>query len=287
MKKTPLIAAPALISVAIIWGAAFVLMKPAIEKQPIFDFLATRFTIAVLIMILIRPSVLKLIRGDIIKFGFPLGAILGAGYITQTIALQETTAAITGFLTGLYVVLTPIFAWLAFRQKIARKVWLAVALATAGLALMSITGVAIEIGQIWGILCAILFAVHIVGLGAWSPGRDAYALTVVQLAAAGVVCWIGALADGYQVPPSEDVWFAVLFTAVLATALAFFVQTWAQGIMDASRVAIILTSEVVFAAAISVAVGQEVLTLKTLLGGALMVAAMLLVEWPSRKTRAL
>jgi drug/metabolite transporter (DMT)-like permease len=287
VKKTPLIAAPALISVAIIWGAAFVLMKPAIEKQPIFDFLATRFTIAVLIMILIRPSVLKLIRGDIIKFGFPLGAILGAGYITQTIALQETTAAITGFLTGLYVVLTPIFAWLAFRQKIARKVWLAVALATAGLALMSITGLAIEIGQIWGILCAILFAVHIVGLGAWSPGRDAYALTVVQLAAAGVVCWIGALADGYQVPPSEDVWFAVLFTAVLATALAFFVQTWAQGIMDASRVAIILTSEVVFAAAISVAVGQEVLTLKTLLGGALMVAAMLLVEWPSRKTRAL
>jgi len=287
MKKTPLIAAPALISVAIIWGAAFVLMKPAIEKQPIFDFLATRFTIAVVIMILIRPSVLKLIRGDIIKFGFPLGAILGAGYITQTIALQETTAAITGFLTGLYVVLTPIFAWLAFRQKVARKVWLAVALATAGLALMSITGVAIEVGQIWGILCAILFAVHIVGLGAWSPGRDAYALTVVQLAAAGVVCWIGALADGYQVPPSEDVWFAVLFTAVLATALAFFVQTWAQSIMDASRVAIILTSEVVFAAAISVAVGQEVLTLKTLLGGALMVAAMLLVEWPSRKTRAL
>jgi len=287
MKKTPLFAAPALISVAIIWGAAFVLMKPAIEKQPIFDFLATRFTIAVAVMILVRPSVLKLIRGDILKFGFPLGAILGAGYITQTIALQETTAAITGFLTGLYVVLTPIFAWLAIRQKVARKVWVAVALATAGLALMSITGVAIELGQVWGVICAILFAVHIVGLGAWSPGRDAYALTVVQLAAAGVVCWIGALADGYQVPPSEDVWFAVLFTAVLATALAFFVQTWAQGIMDASRVAIILTSEVVFAAAISVAVGQEVLTIKTLIGGGLMVAAMLLVEWPSRKSRAL
>lgn len=287
MKKTPLIAAPALISVAIIWGAAFVLMKPAIEKQPIFDFLATRFTIAVAVMILVRPSVLKLIRGDILKYGFPLGAILGAGYITQTIALQETTAAITGFLTGLYVVLTPIFAWLAIRQKIVRKVWFAVALATAGLALMSITGVAIELGQIWGVICAILFAVHIVGLGSWSPGRDAYALTVVQLAAAAVVCWIGALADGYQVPPSEDVWFAVLFTAVLATALAFFVQTWAQGIMDASRVAIILTSEVVFAAAISVAVGQEELTFKTMLGGSLMVAAMLLVEWPSRKAKAL
>jgi drug/metabolite transporter (DMT)-like permease len=102
-----------------------------------------------------------------------------------------------------------------------------------------------------------------------------------------VVCWIGALGDGYQAPPTDDVWFAVLFTAVLATAFAFFIQTWAQGIMDASRVAIILTSEVVFAAAISVAVGQEILTLQTLLGGALMVAAMLLVEWPSRRSKAL
>jgi len=286
MKKTPFIAAPALISVAIMWGAAFVLMKPAIEKQPIFDFLATRFTIAVLVMILIRPSVLKLIRLDMLKVGAPLGVILGAGYITQTIALQQTTAAITGFLTGLYVVLTPLFAWLAFRQKIARKVWAAVALATAGLALISITGLSIEVGQIWGVICAALFAAHIVGLGKWSPSRDAYALTVVQLGFAGVVCWIGALGDGYQAPPTDDVWFAVLFTAVLATAFAFFIQTWAQGIMDASRVAIILTSEVVFAAAISVAVGQEILTIQTLLGGALMVAAMLLVEWPTRRSRA-
>ncbi len=116
-------------------------MKPAIEKQPIFDFLATRFTIATLVMILIRPSVLKKINRDMLKFGVPVGALLGLGYITQTIALQQTTAAITGFLTGLYVVLTPIFAWLAVKQKIARKVWLGVALATAGLALISSNGV--------------------------------------------------------------------------------------------------------------------------------------------------
>ncbi len=225
MKKAPFIAAPALISVAILWGASFVLMKPAIEKQPISDFLATRFTIAVLVMILIRPSVLRLIRLDMLKVGAPLGAILGGGYITQTIALQETTAAITGFLTGLYVVLTPLFAWLAFRQKVARKVWVGVALATAGLALISITGLSIQIGQIWGVICAALFAAHIVGLGKWSPDRDAYALTVVQLAFAGVICWIGALGDVYQAPPTDDVWFALLFSAVLATSLAFLVQT--------------------------------------------------------------
>lgn len=287
MKKTPIFAAPALISVAVVWGAAFVFMKPAIEKQPIFDFLATRFTIAALVMILIRPAVLKKINRDMLKVGVPVGALLGLGYITQTIALQQTTAAITGFLTGLYVVLTPVFAWLAVKQKIARKVWLGVALATAGLALISINGVSIELGQFWGVLCAILFAAHIVGLGAWSPGRDAYALTITQLATSAVVCWFGALVDGYQAPPSGDVWFAILFTAILATSVAFFVQTWAQGIMDASRVAIILTSEVVFAALISVMSGQEVLTIKTLLGGTLMLLAMLLVEWPSRKSKSL
>ncbi|MEN9749396.1 MAG: hypothetical protein RL149_474 [Actinomycetota bacterium] len=282
MKKTPLIAMPALLAVALCWGAAFVLMKPAIEQQPIFDFLATRFTFAAAIMVAVRPSVIKKIDKDLLKTGLLVGSLLGLGYITQTIALQITTAAITGFLTGLYVVLTPLFAWFVVKQKIASKVWVGVVLATVGLALISITGLSIEVGQIWGIVCAVFFAAHIVGLGKWSPGRDTYALTVVQLTACAILCWFGALLDGYQAPPNGEVWGAVLFTAVLATAVAFFVQTWAQSLMDASRVAIILTAEVVFAAAISVWVGQEVLTLKTLLGGALMVASMLVVEWPRR-----
>ncbi|NDH65051.1 MAG: DMT family transporter [Microbacteriaceae bacterium] len=91
--------------------------------------------------------------------------------------------------------------------------------------------------------------------------------------------------DGYQPPPDVDVWNSILFTAVFATAIAFFVQTWAQSIMDASRVAIILTSEVVFAAVFAAATGQEVLQLRTIIGGALMVLAMLIVEWPSRKSK--
>jgi drug/metabolite transporter (DMT)-like permease len=127
---------------------------------------------------------------------------------------------------------------------------------------------------------------HIVGLGRWSPGRDTYALTVVQLATVAVVCWFGALFNptdpGYQAPPDADVWNSVLFCAVFATAIAFFVQTWAQSIMDASRVAIILTSEVIFAALFAVMLGQEVLSIRTILGGSLMVVAMLVVEWPTK-----
>jgi drug/metabolite transporter (DMT)-like permease len=288
VKKTS-IAAIALMSVAASWGFGFVWMKDAIERQPYFDFLALRFTIAAGVMLLIRPQLVRHINLNFLNRGALLGVALGLGYVTQTIGLEQSTAAITGFFTGLYIVLTPLFAWLLLGQKIASKVSLGVIIATVGLGVITLGGLGFDIGTISLLACAILFALHIVGLGRWSPGRDTYALTVVQLATVAVICWVGALFNpsdpGYQSPPDADVWNAVLFTAIFATAIAFFVQTWAQSIMDASRVAIILTTEVVFAALFAVALGQEVLSIRTVIGGSLMVIAMLIVEWPSRNEK--
>ena len=288
MKKTS-IAAISLMVVAASWGFGFVWMKDAIERQPYFDFLALRFTIAAGVMFLIRPQLVRHINLNFLNRGILLGVALCLGYVTQTIGLEQSTAAITGFFTGLYIVLTPLFAWLLLRQKIASKVLLGVIIATIGLGVITLGGLGFDVGTISLLACAILFALHIVGLGRWSPGRDTYALTVVQLATVAVICWIGALFNpsdpGFQAPPDADVWNAVLFTAIFATAIAFFVQTWAQSIMDASRVAIILTTEVVFAALFAVALGQEVLSLRTVIGGALMVIAMLIVEWPSRNDK--
>lgn len=285
MKKTTW-AAIALTAVAVSWGAAFVLMKDAINAQPFYDFLAIRFTIAAAVMIAFRPRVFKSFDKTLLKHGVPLGLILASGYVTQTIGLELSTAAITGFITGLYVVLTPLFGWLIFQQKVGKQLIWGVALATVALALISINGVNFEVGQLWVVLCAVLFAAHIVGLGVWSPGKDVYALTLVQLLVVGAVSWIGAFTDGaYQSPPDGAGWFAVLFTAVFSTAIAFLVQTWAQSIMDASRVAILLTSEVVWAALIAVLIGQESLAFKTVIGGAIMIAAMLIVEWPTKEVR--
>jgi len=288
VKKTS-IAAIALMIVAASWGFGFVWMKDAIERQPYFDFLALRFTIAAGVMFLIRPQLVRHINLNFLNRGVLLGVALGLGYVTQTIGLEQSTAAITGFFTGLYIVLTPLFAWLLLRQKIASKVLLGVIIATIGLGVITLGGLGFDIGTISLLACAILFALHIVGLGRWSPGRDTYALTVVHLATVAVICWVGALFNpsdpGFQAPPDADVWNAVLFTAVFATAIAFFVQTWAQSIMDASRVAIILTTEVVFAALFAVALGQEVLSIRTVIGGSLMVIAMLIVEWPSRNDK--
>lgn len=212
-----------------------------------------------------------------------MGGFLGLAYIFQTINLGLTTAAITGFLTGLYVVLTPIFARMFFKQRVRLQVWVGAVLAVIGLGFISITGFSFEPAQLWGVACAAMFAAHIVALGRWSPGLDSYSLTVVQLGMVTLVFWGGALVDGYQPPPNFSVWFAVVFTAVFATALGFFVQTWAQSKMDASRVAVILTLEVVFTALISVGVGQETLLPKTVIGGAIIVLAMLVVEWPARR----
>jgi drug/metabolite transporter (DMT)-like permease len=261
-------------------------MKDAINEQPVFDFLATRFTIATLVMIAIRPQVLRLINKRIVLRGSVLGVMLGLAYITQTIGLDLTTAAITGFLTGLYVVFTPLMFWFIYKKAVERKVVIGTVTAFVALLFISFNGLSVEPGQIWLIACAVLFAGHIIGLSIWSSAKEIYPLTVVQLGAGSVVCWMGAVADGYQAPPNASVWGVIVFTAVFATAAAFLIQTWAQSIMDPSRVAIILTAEVIFAAAIAVAVGQETLALRTVIGGALMVVAMLIVEWPDKKSKS-
>jgi drug/metabolite transporter (DMT)-like permease len=275
-----------LVFVAIVWGAGFVLMKDAIDDQPVFDFLATRFTLATLVMIAIRPQVLAAINKQTFFRGSILGVMLGLAYITQTIGLELTTAAITGFLTGLYVVFTPLLFWFVFKKKVEKKVIVGTTLALTALLFISFNGISFDPGQVWLIACALLFAGHIIGLSFWSNSQDIYPLTVVQLGAGAVVCWLGAVPDGYQPPPNAFVWGTVVFTAVFATAMAFLIQTWAQSIMDPSRVAIILTGEIVFAAAIAVAVGQEVLSARTIVGGVLIVVAMLIVEWPDKKTKS-
>jgi drug/metabolite transporter (DMT)-like permease len=284
VKKNSL-AVIALLGVTIAWGASFVAMKPAMDKIPVYDFLAIRFTIAAGLMILARPKTVLAFRGPTLKYGMILGVVLGFAYITQTIGLILSTAAITSFITGLYVILTPLLIWLFFKKKPKAIVAVGALLATIGLGLITIKDAAFDFGQVWTMLCALGFALHIVGLSRWSPGKDVYALTVIQLATVALVCWIGAVPDGIQAPLDGTVWFAILFSAVFATALGFFIQTWAQSIMDASRVAIILTMEVVFAALTSVAVGQEVLAVQTIIGGTLMLIAMLVIEWPRKDSK--
>jgi len=274
----------ALLGVGFVWGAAFVLMKDAIEQQPYMDFLATRFSIAALAMIAIRPRLSLSMKPGDLKFGSVIGIVLAFGYITQTVGLGLTTAATSGFLTGLYVVFTPIIAWAFTRKRFPVRIIVGVLLAVVGLAVISgaATNVEYQFGQIWLVICAVFFAIHILLLGKFGHGRNSYRIAMIQISFAAIVCWGFALVDGYQPPPNWEVWFAVLFTALLSTVIAFWIQTWAQTLIDPARVALLITSEVIFTAILAVGLGQEPLTTAMVIGGSVMLTAMLIVEWPTK-----
>jgi drug/metabolite transporter (DMT)-like permease len=268
----------ALLSVAAVWGLAFVVMKDAIERQTVNNFLVSRFVVAVVVMILIRPQCLKLMNKDLLTRGSLAGLFLGAGYILQTLGLARTGAAITGFITGLYIVFTPLLASLILKARITKLTWACVGIATIGLALLSLQGWSIGTGELLVLGSAFAFGAHIIALGKWSGGRDAYALTVVQLSVCGLMSGIASIFEGgYQLPPDGGVWATVIFTAVFATAVAFVVQTWSQAHMGTTKVAVILTMEVVFAAFFAIIFGGETLTLQKALGGILVLVAMFVI----------
>ncbi|CAB4712784.1 unannotated protein [freshwater metagenome] len=267
----------ALLSVSMAWGWAFVIMKDAISRQNVYNFLFTRFTLAGVVMLLIRPKVLKLINRDLILRAGTAGVFLGFGYIFQTLGLARTGIAITGFVTGLYIVLTPVFAWLILKTKIDRFTWFCVGIATVGLGLLSIHGFSVGFGEFLVFISAIFYALHIIALSQWSSGRDTYAMTIVQLAMCAILSGIASIPGGYSPPPDFGVWAVVIFTAVFATAIAFIIQTWAQAHMDSIKVAVILTMEVVFAAIFAIAFAGEKLTVQTATGGIMVITAMYLI----------
>lgn len=267
----------ALLSVSAAWGAAFVIMKPAIERQAVNSFLATRFLMAVIAMVLIQPKVLKKFNRELVLKGSLAGLFLGSGYIFQTLGLARTGAAITGFVTGLYVVLTPLIAAVFLKERITKLTWFCVALATVGLALLSLRGWSVGIGETLVFISAIAFAAHIVTLSKWSSGLDTYALTIMQLTICSLLTGVIALGQGYEKPTDLGVWAVVIFTAVICTAVAFIVQTWSQAHMSSTKVAVILTMEVVFAALFAVLFGGESLSLQVSVGGIMVVTAMYLI----------
>ena len=273
----------ALLTVSAAWGLSFIVMKDAIQRQSVNNFLFTRFALAVIVMILIRPQTIKLFNKDLLQRGGLAGIFLGLGYIAQTLGLERTGAAITGFITGLYVVLTPLIASIVLKEKITKFTWFCIAVATFGLGLLSIRGFSVGIGEMFVLASAVLFAAHIIALSKWSSGRDVYAMTVIQLTMCAILAGLASAVEGYSLPPDRGVWSVVIFTAVFATTLAFIVQTWSQAHMSATKVAVILTMEVVFAALFAILLGGERLTLQTAIGGILVVVAMYLIVLKEQK----
>ncbi|HWC35728.1 MAG TPA: DMT family transporter [Mycobacteriales bacterium] len=277
-------AVAALVAVTAVWGSTFVVVKDAVERMPVMDFLAWRFAIAAVVMAAVRPRAVGRLDARGRRRGIVLGLALGGGYIAQTFGLQHTPASVSGFITGLFVVFTPLCSAAVLHKRIGATTWLGVTLATAGLALLSLHGVAIGSGAGVTLLCAIAFALHIVGLGEWSSAHDAAGLAVVQLSTVAVVSIVAAAPDSLAPPPDAGVWGAILLTAIAATAVAFFVQTWAQAHLDPTRAAVVMTMEPVFAGLFGVTVGGDALSVRVVVGALLVLVAMYAVELGPRQS---
>ncbi len=238
----------ALIAVTAVWGVTFVQVKDAVDVYPLFAFLAVRYAIATGVLAVAGGRRVRTLGRSGFAAGAVLGGLLGLGIGLQTAGLERTTVSSTGFITGLYVVLTPLFGLLLFRTRVGLEVWAGVVLAVVGLAMLTGVEIGAPGGDLLVLASAAAQALQIVMLERVASRYDAIALTLVEMAA----CFVGflaiALALGQlEVPHGWTVWGALLVTGVFASALAYLIQVWAQRRMSAARIAIVFSLETVFA----------------------------------------
>lgn len=272
-----------LVALTAVWGSTFFLIRDLVQALPAVDFLAVRFSISAVIMLVLFWRPVRALSRREVLVGAGLGALYGLAQIFQTQGLATTPASVSGFITGSYVVLTPVFTAVILRERVTGSTWAAVGLATCGLALLSLNGLTVGVGEAITLLAAALYALHIVGLGRHSASGIATGLSVVQMVVIAVLCLVGALPGGLVLPSTPRQWGTVLYMVVFASILALWVQTWAQAHLPATRAAIVMTLEPVFAAFFAVTLGDEAATLRMVLGGALVLTAMYAVELLARR----
>ena len=275
----------ALLAMTAAWGSTFFLIKDLLVRLPVADMLALRFGLGSLALVIIAGRRLRMSRRTL-RSGLLLGLLYGGAQILQTAGLAHTAASVSGFLTGLYVVATPLLAALLLRTRISTTTWAATALATVGLAVLSLNGFAIGYGELLTVLSALVYAGHILVMGRLSAPGEALPLSLVQmvvitLLCGAAACWPGS--GGLQLPSTGSDWWALLYLAVVAGALTMVLQTWAQARIEPARAAVVMAMEPVWAAAFAVALGGERLTLRMLAGGLAILAAMYLVELAPRR----
>ena len=263
--------------VTAVWGWTFVLVKDAVTQYPTLPFLQIRFALALLVMVAL---VHRLPTRRELRLGLIVGGVLAAGYLSQTAGLTMTSPGNAGLITGLFVVFTPLLNRI-FGARIRWWTWVAVAVSLGGLVMLTGGPSGMGAGDVLVLACAVLFALHIVLLGRWSPGMPAAPLAMVQMAACTVIFSAGGT---WSVrPPGGAVWFAIVVTGVFASALAFYIQTWTQAFISPNRTALILATEPAWALVAAVVLAGQRFGAVQAAGAALVLAAIVGHELASVK----
>jgi drug/metabolite transporter (DMT)-like permease len=294
MKKSTF-ADLSLLFVAFIWGTTFVLVQNAISTMEPFAFNGIRFFIAFIILLgsllLFQRQQLQLLTRRIVISGILLGFWLFLGYATQTLGLVYTTSSKAGFITGLSVVLVPLFSFLLLKQKPSLPAIVGVGIATIGLFLLTMTDIAaLNIGDFFVLICALGFAMHIIFTGKFSEHFPSLLLTTIQILTVSILSMISSVIFEdfnkmikISVITSESVIIALFITSVFATALAFFAQTRFQKYTTPTRVALIFAMEPVFAALAGYYWADERLSISAIFGCIFIFLGMIFAELPAQK----
>jgi drug/metabolite transporter (DMT)-like permease len=275
-RRAPLLA---LVGVTVIWGITFVQVQDAIALYPLFAFLAVRFTISTLVLAPFAYGSLRRLPRSGYLVGAGVGALLATAYALQTAGLDRTTVASTGFITGLYVVFTPLLALAVFGTAVPRALWIGIVLAVAGLLLLNGVPGGSTLGNLLVLANALFQAFQITALERYAPRYDPRALTFLQMATSATAFVVIALALGdLEAPHGRTVWSALIVTGIFAGALGYLVATWVQSRTTAARAALVYTLEAPFAALAGVLLADEVLGWAGWLGCGVMMAGILVAE---------
>jgi drug/metabolite transporter (DMT)-like permease len=277
----------ALVVIMAVWGSTFAIVRTLVggEQPPVSPVLlvAVRMALAAALLLVWLAARAGLRRSAaLLRDGGVCALLLGGGFLLQIEGQHRTTASRSGFLTGLLVVFVPVIEYALFRRRPSRAHLAGIALAVAGMALLSSGGSAGQarlLGDALTVGCAVVFAMHIVALGRVAPRHPVLPLLFVQLAGTAVLAF--ALAPALEPPRfarTPQTLAAVAYLSVFATLLAFGVQTWAQKKVSAVRFALLSALEPVFAAVWAAILIGERLTPAELSGGALIVAGVVVGE---------
>jgi drug/metabolite transporter (DMT)-like permease len=270
--------------VALIWGSTFIVVKSALGQISTMYFLALRFAVAAVCMAaLFAPAFRRGTRRAIasgLLGGALAGVFLWAGYVLQTFGLKYTTAGKSGFITGLYIVLVPLVSAALYRRTPRAAEALGIVVATAGLALLAVPSLDFNMnrGDLLTVACAVAFAFHLIVLGYYSEREMFEAVALGQIAGAALLSGLSLAVEPARAQWSPGIWVAIGITGIFGTAVAFAVQTWAQQFTTATRTALIFALEPVFALATAIILAGETITVAGLVGAALILGGILLVE---------
>ncbi|HXF57443.1 MAG TPA: DMT family transporter [Actinomycetota bacterium] len=286
-----------LLPTPVLWGVTFPAAKLALEHLPPFAFMAWTRALGALSVLLLAPLLRRADLGGtrparaVLGPGLLLGTLIFAAYVLQTEGLNRTTATNAGFITGLYVVFTPVLAALLFRERVPRAAWAAVVVSVLGMGLLSVRdlgAVRLHSGDLLVLAGAVAWAGHVVAVGHYSPRFSPWALSLAQMTATAGLQLLAAAGTGLR--PAEaaswPVWGYLVLTGALGSGVAYTLQVLGQQSLTATRAVVLLAGEALFAAFFAAVWLRERLALHQWAGAGLVLAAMAVSELSARRPAA-